>query len=67
MWGLVATVGLKLLEWFLDARKADEAARKAYLAFVEAMGNSGLISARLKSKYEQARKQNEDKISPPQP
>lgn len=62
MWGIIATIGLKLLGWFLDAKEADAEARKSYLAFIDVMTRKGLVSKSLHNSYEEQRKKNLEEL-----
>ncbi len=62
MWSIIASVGLKLLDWFLGARQADIESRQAFMNFVLAMSNQGLISKSLHDSYADAHQANLDKL-----
>ena len=46
-WTLIFDVLLKLLDWFLTWRKADDKAKEEFLKFVESMAHYQLISVNL--------------------
>jgi hypothetical protein len=54
MWTVIFNVLLKLVEWYLDFRKASDGTKKAFIEFVEKMEYYNLTSVKLrKSSQEQ--------------
>jgi len=52
MWGAIITVGMKLLEWFLDRAKAKKELMKRFYEFVKEFDKEGALkSVKLRESY----------------
>ena len=52
MWTVLITLGLKILEWFLDKSKADKETKARFYEFVEAADKNELLnSVKLRNSY----------------